>query len=356
MSLNKLLRASLLAMLAFLPTKLWAANYVWWFKDSTEPSQVVRNKSGDIDPKSFTPSYVETPIFCFDIDTMHFLDCPYTYEIVGIDQFTDPEVVFDPPPLNHTDSYGGHEHNPDTHPYYWVAQPTDPDFYPHEVIHVTGGIYKRSSPASTFIEGRTQAEYVRLTFIAPEAAGAVWVSILLGPPPPAGYWGCPGGCYNGDYYKFHDTHLIEYPGLQPLANSGTDYFILRKPDVGHPDAVADWGLPDTISTLQLIAQKYHTLTSWRLSINDMSLPKGGLFDIHHDWTNPHKSHRDGTAFDVNQRDESGISVRCLQQVDLQKVVRKIDKLPPIQSITAKSTPVGILCEPGGRIHINVHSP
>lgn len=34
-------------------------------------------------------------------------------------------------------------------------------------------------------------------------------------------------------------------------------------------------------------------------INDISLPLGGGFDIHGDWTIPHKDHREGRAVDYN---------------------------------------------------------
>lgn len=37
-----------------------------------------------------------------------------------------------------------------------------------------------------------------------------------------------------------------------------------------------------------------------LGINDMSLPSGGLFDIHEDWNKPHSLHREGRSADIDQ--------------------------------------------------------
>jgi hypothetical protein len=38
----------------------------------------------------------------------------------------------------------------------------------------------------------------------------------------------------------------------------------------------------------------------KISINDMSLPWGGLFDINGDWLTPHTSHRRGMSVDINR--------------------------------------------------------
>jgi hypothetical protein len=38
----------------------------------------------------------------------------------------------------------------------------------------------------------------------------------------------------------------------------------------------------------------------RLSINDISLSKGGLFDWQTNWVKPHQTHRKGTDVDINQ--------------------------------------------------------
>ena len=46
-----------------------------------------------------------------------------------------------------------------------------------------------------------------------------------------------------------------------------------------------------------------------LYVNDMSLPKGGLFDISGHWVPAHQSHRRGIDVDMHIRDTKGILVK-----------------------------------------------
>ena len=58
----------------------------------------------------------------------------------------------------------------------------------------------------------------------------------------------------------------------------------------------------TIEIMQKIAKAYVKAVKGTvvLGVNDMSLEKGGLFDIFGQWTHPHRSHRDGKDTDIDR--------------------------------------------------------
>lgn len=62
-----------------------------------------------------------------------------------------------------------------------------------------------------------------------------------------------------------------------------------------------WMTPGALSGLSAAATSY--LNNYNrghsICINDMSLPIGGVFDIHDNWTSPHLSHDKGTAADIS---------------------------------------------------------
>ncbi len=106
--------------------------------------------------------------------------------------------------------------------------------------------------------------------------------------------------------------------------AGDNYVVVRGGGQRHHDA--SWGMPltiDAIATLadvfqvaqeqhnqQLVAKGKKPWPVAELSINDISLQDGGLFDVTgfdivrkkvvgQDWQPPHYSHRDGTGIDIN---------------------------------------------------------
>jgi hypothetical protein len=54
-----------------------------------------------------------------------------------------------------------------------------------------------------------------------------------------------------------------------------------------------------VASTTAMAIAYFLFKGSRLGINDMSLPKGGLFDICSTWLPPHKMHRRGTSVDLD---------------------------------------------------------
>jgi hypothetical protein len=85
--------------------------------------------------------------------------------------------------------------------------------------------------------------------------------------------------FSPDYrvLPFHFTADVRVPGLEPLPLSGTDHEVVRGGLATHPEGTS--AAPQTIATLMKIAREYRTLTGSKLSVNDLSLPAGGVFDI-----------------------------------------------------------------------------
>lgn len=332
---------SILLLLATLSQRAWAVTgIVPFYEISANPSNALKSR--------FTT--LGTSISCYDDFTFELLACPYSYQLVGVDALTDPliqnQLSFFPP-FTELQQFGGHEHDQNTHPFYWLMPPaTSP-------ITAIGGEYQYQSP--TTVSGNTFFSTAKLTFSAPEVAGTIWERIDIGTPPG---WYCIWPCYTTTDSLFHSTYFVGYQGfdqLNPTPRGPTNYVVIRNPDTAHPDTNATWGDAYTIKQLEIIANIYQRLTGDQLSINDMSLPYGGVFDIGaitpgsvHTWQPPHKGHRVGFAFDVNTQDGAGQPVACKKGY-LKLAVEEFDRLIGIDPATVPSQ---IYCESHGRIHIN----
>lgn len=210
-------------------------------------------------------------IACHDIRTGKMLDCRIKFATFLKEPY---EGNCDECIVNN----GGHTHNYDTYPF---TQPK---------------------------EFEDSTEYIVKNFVRriPQVAGYI-VEDILGIFPL--YYRCISGCYTWNSWYERTNILVGIEGLQELEDpSANDHYVKnRNGEADHPEAF--YGTPDTISTLKEIADKYYALTENEngpetpgriLSVNDMSLPRGGLFDIEADWVKPHKTHRRGTDVDINR--------------------------------------------------------
>lgn len=101
-------------------------------------------------------------------------------------------------------------------------------------------------------------------------------------------------------------------GLKPLTTLNDVYRLVGKTNT-HPDNhyltdEAIGVLFHLASTYDFIVVKSNNpgpLASTVLHLNDASLERGGIFDIHNDWMKPHKEHCRGTAIDIRANDEEG---------------------------------------------------
>ena len=119
-----------------------------------------------------------TEVGCYDDFTLQLLACPYTFELVGVDNLQDPLIANQLqfyPPFTELEQYGGHEHDQATHPFYILAPPAQ------SPITVTGGSFAYLSP--TKVKGNSFFTVADLTFTTPEVAGTIWQRADLGTPP-----------------------------------------------------------------------------------------------------------------------------------------------------------------------------
>lgn len=93
---------------------------------------------------------------------------------------------------------------------------------------------------------------------------------------------------------------VKVQGLIPLPVSSN--YIASSNDGNHPSFT--YGTPALISIINSVADEYKnvvTSDTLKISINDMSLINGGLFDIGGSWSTPHASHRVGEDVDINSQ-------------------------------------------------------
>ncbi|MEK7066282.1 MAG: hypothetical protein AAB965_01765, partial [Patescibacteria group bacterium] len=91
---------------------------------------------------------------------------------------------------------------------------------------------------------------------------------------------------------------VKVQGLIPLPSSPN--YIVSSNDANHPSFT--YGTPVLNGVINSVADEYkNVITSGtlKISINDMSLINGGLFDIGGTWSTPHASHRVGEDVDIN---------------------------------------------------------
>ena len=213
---------------------------------------------------------------------------------------------------------------------------TTPPFFGGHVAHLPpqplGKVRNAKEPPSAddvSVKGNTLNGFT-VVYTAPEASGQVqFVTTWTFPP----FYLCLDRS-SGQFRRIcTDTdHLnVGLSGLQDLPPNPS-YIVSRDRAQTHPRGTS--GTPATNDSLARLALLYFVISQGQrtLSINDMSLPQGGLFDIAANWAPDHKTHRRGIQADINQE-----GIDCLNDVDLQAAVRVMGARR--------------LCEPGGNKHI-----
>lgn len=143
-------------------------------------------------------------------------------------------------------------------------------------------------------------------------------------------------------YVYEGTTTVGVHGLKQLPDS-SDYIKVRSPDESHRDAVAFSGTEEMFTAISTLAQKYNELSgdeNYKLSINDLSLPMGGVFDDEENWTMPHKTHREGVDADLNRRPgNASAPIPCSEDVLLR------DAAIAVLAAVNSRRPSAVLCEP-----------
>jgi hypothetical protein len=254
---------------------------------------------------------------------------------------------------------GGHYHDLDTRPLIYRQR----HFEGNKVYYDGPGSLEYPSdidPDPMAVQGETfpgvpYADYAIVAYPIPEVSGEVQMDTqvtILSP-----YWYCASDCYTDKMFWFQDLFHIGVQGLVEVPDPGADshYVKSRTPEAEHPNSVAFNIKPEHLSQLYKIANRYYqTYQNKRdvqrpLSLNDMTLPLGGLFDVNHDWAPPHRSHRDGTDVDVNQ-----VGIPCLQDQYLIKVLQYV--LPNVRHTHKGETNSALWCESGGNKHMDFELP
>lgn len=86
-------------------------------------------------------------------------------------------------------------------------------------------------------------------------------------------------------------------GALPPASPGGSYVIVRGGTSLHPNGTN--GTAALVLAVQALANAYSSRSGNALSINDMSLAWGGIFDLAGDWGPPHVLHQTGQSVDIN---------------------------------------------------------
>lgn len=238
---------------------------------------------------------------CYDVKTGQLLNCGVNYVVQGL-----------APGL---ESDGGHAHDFGTHPVL--------DTRPGSGLQVWVGGALVTSTVDRTMTFQTQNAKVLLFHSVPEVAGRIQSQATVTPPP---RHSCVSTC-TAEY-----AFGVKVPGLEPLAASD-DIALLRGGADKHPEG--QWGTPEALDALREIAKEYRERTGQPLSVNDLSLPWGGLFDFENVYLPPHKTHREGIDADINQ-----LGVPCFSDDKLKDAVKAVAK---------RRFPVKLDCEIGDRI-------
>ncbi|MHB0986987.1 MAG: hypothetical protein ACYC05_15530 [Sulfuricella sp.] len=284
--MEKKLQQVLLALF-LLPCLSWAGPIE--LQASSVPSQLkTALKSNVADEK------LNTFVSCYNVADGTAVDCSYSFSIVGL--AGDPANV---------DVNAGHTHDYATHPLGTAASPDG---------------------SGNAIAGQTKNGVVKIVHTLPIVSGKIKTQLDLNVPP--GWYCVVPECLDSTRqgWRFNTTLSVGVSGLSllPDPNGGSAYVKHRSPDDDHTDSNAYYGTNDTLFYLTSLATQYQMLTDHSLSINDMSLPKGGIFDISpkSTWLNPHALHRVGTSADINKTGGD-----CLKNKTLKQAVDTI--MPPL---------------------------
>ncbi|MEK6589496.1 MAG: penicillin-insensitive murein endopeptidase, partial [Nitrospinota bacterium] len=166
-------------------------------------------------------------------------------------------------------------------------------------------------------------------------------------------WVCGGRCWTDNSWRYLDTLDIGISGFEPLPDNGVYHIVNRLDKDTHPEGT--YGMPETVIKLEEIAQQYFYRTDRKLSINDLSLPKGGLFDYKAIWAPPHKEHRIGTDADINRTDGGGVFKNCHEDDYLKRAIKKMTKgqlRPRLKCEDARGRPVPLDDNTGLYKHID----
>ncbi len=271
---------------------------LWSVHGHGTETTVFPSKLYQFDPDA---SRVYYELSCIDVTTGGFIDCPFSVEITGLAA-----------PADVVANNGGHSH---TNP----GRPL--------------GQLQLNSVKGNRVTGSTGKSGVEVMQQADEVSGRIAVTFTVDSPP---NYRCIESlewkCITRTTSQSIETLLVAVPGLASLYGPAGGASIIKADGstapyvkvrgaasaVPHHNEDAFYGLPRTLETLEKIAAVYKTSSGRALSVNDMSLPSGGKFDIFANWVadpQGHAEHRLGISADINSNGPT-----CQGDIKLQKAV------------------------------------
>ncbi|MBI5197218.1 MAG: hypothetical protein HZA19_01270 [Nitrospirae bacterium] len=248
------------------------------------------------------PSVIPISFSCYDILTYTLQDCGVSLT------------------LSEGDSAGGHAVG-------------------HDPGRPLGGLrfYGETGTGSSTISFRTNFSVRGIRYVAPEVSGTVKLAGRISPTPP--YY-CVSHC------RPQETILVWVERLSKLLErTDLPYVVARGGTGTHPEGT--YGTSKTLTRLQAIADAYFEFTDRKLSVNDLSLPWGGLFDINNNWLPPHQTHRFGTDADINRTDGGGVLTNCPDDKMLEQSIQETNR-------SLSGGKAALKCEPGGYKHVDFY--
>jgi hypothetical protein len=185
---------------------------------------------------------------------------------------------------------GGHEHGRNSGDFDRTIGPL------FCALDISGG----SDPSMFY--GFTQNQVWEGVKAMPEASGVIRMSVMF--TAPWGWYCVPGPVWHLDPTDptlrrgyCEAAYRVQVNGLTELPESAGLYS-RNGETTSHP--MNHYGATVLIEKIQEMARQFQQeFPGYALSFNDMSLPWGGLFDIHQDWNCPHSLHRLGHSVDVD---------------------------------------------------------
>jgi len=264
---------------------------------------------------------------CYDAYTGELLTCKFTHKFLGMLE-----------PQNNAENNGGHFHY-NNRPLTLLDLPLEYLFDQDDTPYNVAG--------ETVLPPLINAAIIN--HLSAIAGNSFSDSILNTAPG----WICVGRCWTHTSTRYQVTNNVGYHDLirMPVPGADDHYVLVCGADTNHIDEYAFYGKEHTTSTLSDIADLYFEINARILSINDISLLKGGVFDTRENWVNPHQTHQSGTDADIN-RTSSGVAVNCRNDFDLLLAVdMNLDGIQRADTSTHGFV-TALYCEAGGRKHID----
>lgn len=244
---------------------------------------------------------ITTRLACYSLFTGDWANCAFTYRVWGLVQ-----------PITDLANNGGHVGHAGIRPFALndsrnlegsVLYAHDSDPGPLDVA----GFTMQTPP---FIDATVRHP-------APMVSGRLAVDTTITAP-----WGGTFCVFDpaGRTLLTHVVIDVRVPNLEPLG-AGNNHTVVRDGKEEHP--YGTYGTNDSIATLLEIASEYRKQSNSALSVNDLSLPAGGLFDLGSNWNTPHESHREGKDADINRTNANGAYVGCRADAELLGAVRMV---------------------------------